>query len=307
MQPDYPMEPPKNRASTGKLGMSDRLPRLVAVDLDGTLLGPDKRISAGDRGALRRAAAAGAALLVATGRGLHSARPILEALPVPAYAALHNGALVLDPGGAELWRVPVPPRAVAAVLPLVRAGGLHPMLYAGAAHAGAEITLVLEPAARDSPYTQEYLRTKSAILELVDDVAGARRRGVLGIVSFGPRSAVLAAAAAVAPLHGLVQSWWGPAPVPPADLFEVVAPGGTKGGALRRLTERLGLTPQEVMAIGDNANDLDMLRYAGTAVAMANASAEVRAAAHFVTTDNASGGVAHALAQVGLAPPPGVG
>ena len=285
----------------------NRPPRLLAVDLDGTLLGPEKRISAGDGGALRRAAAAGTVLLVATGRGLRSARPILEALPVPAYAALHNGALVLDPSGAELWRVPLPPRAVAAALPRVRAGGLHPMLYAGAAEAGAEIALVLEPAARDSPYTQEYLRTKSAIMELVDDVAAARGRGVLGIVSFGPRRAVLAAAAAVAPLHGLVESWWGPAPVPPADLFEVVAPGGAKGGALRRLTERLGLTPQQVMAIGDNANDLGMLRYAGTAVAMANATAEVRAAAHFVTAGNAAGGVAQALARVGLAPPPDEG
>lgn len=308
MQPNYPMEPSKNRASTGKLGMSDRLPRLLAVDLDGTLLGPDKRISPGDGSALRCAAAAGAVLLVATGRGLHSARPVLEALPVPAYAALHNGALMLDPAGAELWRVPLQPHAVAATLPLVRSGGLHPMLYTGAAGgAGGEVTLVLEPAAHRSPYTQDYLRTKSVLLELVDDVAVACRRGVLGIVGFGPRRAALAAAAAVAPLHGLVQSWWGPAPVPPADLFEVVAPGGTKGGALRRLTERLGLTPQEVMAIGDNANDLDMLRYAGTAVAMANASAEVRAAAHFVTTGNAAGGVAHALAQVGLGPPPGVG
>lgn len=295
------MEPPKNRDSTGMPGVRNRLPRLLAVDLDGTLLGPDKRISPGDGDALRCAAAAGAVLLVATGRGLHSARPVLETLPVPAYAALHNGALMLDPAGAELWRVPLQPHAVEAALPLVRSGGLHPMLYTGAAGgAGAEVTLVLEPAAHRSPYTQDYLRSKSVLLELVDDVAVACRRGVLGIVSFGPRSAVLAAAAAVAPRHGLVRSWWCPSPTPAVDLFEVVAPSGGKGRALQRLTERLGLTPQEVMAIGDNSNDLDMLRYAGTAVAMANASAEVRAAAHFVTTGNAAGGVAHALAQIGL-------
>lgn len=284
----------------------NRPPRLLAVDLDGTLLGPDKRISPGDAGALRLAAAAGTAVLVATGRGLRSARPILEALPVPAYAALHNGALVLDPAGAELWRVPLPPHAVAAALPPIRRSGLHPMLYAGAAGGGnAAMKLVLEPAARRSRYTQVYLGTKNAILELVPDVAAARRRGVLGIVSFGTRSAVLAAAAAVAPLHGLVRSWWNPAPDPAVDLFEVVAPGGAKGGALRRLTERLGLTPRQVVAIGDNTNDLDMLRYAGTAVAMANATPEVRAAAHFVTADNAGGGVARALSRVGWAPPAG--
>ena len=54
------------------------------------------------------------------------------------------------------------------------------------------------------------------------------------------------------------------------------------------------------MAIGDNNNDLDMLRYAGTAVAMANATPEARAAAHFVTTANTADGVAHALGRIGL-------
>ena len=278
-----------------------RLPRLLAVDLDGTLLTPDKRISAADTEALRCAADAGAAILVATGRGLHTARPVLEALPVPAYAALHNGALMLDPAGAELWRVAMQPCAVAAALPLVRAAGLHPMLYAGVAGAGGgEVTLVLEREARASPHTQDYLRTKGPILELVADVAGACDRGVLGIVSFGPRDSVAAAATAVGRLDGEVESWWSPSTTSGADLFEALAPDAAKGCALRRLTERLGFTPEEVMAIGDNNNDLDMLRFAGTAVAMANATPEARAAAHFVTTANTADGVAHALGHVGL-------
>ena len=280
----------------------NRLPRLLAVDLDGTLLTPDRRIGAGDADALRRAVEAGVVVLAATGRGLHTARPVLEALPVPAYAALHNGALMLDPSGCELWRVCMQPRAVAETLPLVRGAGLHPMLYAGVAGAGGDaVTLVLERDARDSPHTQEYLRTKGPILELVADVAVARDREVLGIVSFGSRASVTAAASAVARLNGNVASWWSPSPGSGADLFEALAPGGAKGRALRRLTERLGFTPEEVMAIGDNNNDLDMLRYAGTAVAMANATPEARAAAHFVTTANTANGVAHALLRVGLA------
>ena len=279
----------------------NRLPRLLAVDLDGTLLTPDRRIGASDADALRRAVDAGVVVLVATGRGLHTARPVLEELPVPAYAALHNGALMLDPSGGELWRVSMQPRAVVAALPLVRGAGLHPMLYAGVAGTGgADVTLVLERDARDSPHAQDYLRTKGPILELVADVALARDRGVLGIVSFGSRDSVTAAASAMAPLNGSVESWWSPSTGPGADLFEALAPGGAKGCALRRLTERLGFTPQEVMAIGDNNNDLDMLRYAGTAVAMANATPEARAAAHFVTTANTANGVAHALARIGL-------
>ncbi|MDE0229965.1 MAG: Cof-type HAD-IIB family hydrolase [Spirochaetaceae bacterium] len=275
-------------------------PRLLAVDLDGTLLNPDSEIDDDDADALRRAAAGGMAVLIATGRGHHSVqrlRAVLEDLAVPAYLALHNGALVLDPSGAELWRTAIGAEAVAAALPLVRGAGLHPMLYVGAAGGGGpDVTLVLEHAARRSPRAQFYLRTKNRILEVVDDVAAAAHRGVLGIVSFGTRAEVVAGADALARLDGRMVSWWGP--FPSADALEAVAPGGTKGRAVQRLAERLGLAPRDVLAIGDNSNDLDMLRYAGTAVAMGNATPEVRAAAHFVTASNAEAGVAAALKRV---------
>ena len=372
-----------------------RTPRrlgLLVVDLDGTLLGPDRTIGAADAEALRRAAAAGVTLCVATGRGLHTARPVLATLPVPAYAALHNGALMLDPDGAELWRTPLHPAAVAAAVALVRAAGLHPLLYArplagapqavagpespphaeasqqvtGAAQparggqaaggtipardlqpgaawqlggagrtavpttaprapqpppvagallagprqpadarlaAGAtavrapppDLALVLERAARRSPDTQAYLSSKDAILEVTGDLLGARHRGVLGLVAFGPRAAVTAAAEALKPLHGRLASWWSTPLHDSAYLLEVAAPQGTKRGAAERLTCRLGLTRDRVAAIGDNNNDLELLNYAGVGIAMANATPGLRAAAAFVTTSNTEAGVARAL------------
>ena len=280
-------------------------PRLLAVDLDGTLLNPDSEVDSDDADALRHAADSGMVVLIATGRGYQSAmrlRGVLEDLAVPAYLALHNGALVLDPSGAELWRTTMDAEAVADALPPVRAAGLHPMLYVGAAGGGgAEVRLVLEDAARRSPLAQFYLRTKRGILETADDVAAAAHRGVLGIVSFGTRAEVVAGAAALAHLDGRIVSWWGP--FPSADALEAVAPGGTKRHAVQRLAGRLGLTARDVVAIGDNSNDLEMLRYAGTAVAMANATPEVRAAAHFVTASNAEAGVAAALQRITAAGP----
>ena len=395
-----------------------RTPRrlgLLVVDLDGTLLGPDRAIGAADAEALRRAAAAGVTLCVATGRGLHTARPVLATLPVPAYAALHNGALMLDPDGAELWRTPLHPAAVAAAVALVRAAGLHPLLYArplaaapqavagpespphaeasqqvagaaqparggqaaggtmptggpapgavrqpaaagampaggppggpapgaawqlggagrtavpttaprapqpppvaGALLAGArqpadarlaagataaraappDLALVLERAARRAADTQAYLSSKDAILEVTGDLLGARHRGVLGLVAFGPRAAVTAAAEALKPLHGRLVSWWSTPLHDSAYLLEVAAPQGTKRGAAERLTCRLGLTRDRVAAIGDNNNDLELLNYAGVGIAMANATPGLRAAAAFVTTSNTEAGVARAL------------
>ena len=275
-------------------------PRLLAVDLDGTLLNPDSEIGADDADALRRAADSGTVVLIATGRGYHSAmrlRGVLEDLSVPAYLALHNGALVLDPSGAELWRNALDAEAVAAALPRVRSAGLHPMLYVGVAGGGGpDVTLVLEDAAHRSPYTQSYLKTKSHILAKAPDVSAAAHRGVLGMVSFGTRAEVVAGAAALAHLDGSIVSWWGP--TSGADLLEAVAPGGTKRHAVQQLAERMGLTARDVVAIGDNSNDLGMLRFAGTSVAMANATPEVRSAAHFVTASNAEAGVAAALERV---------
>ena len=216
--------------------------RLLAVDLDGTLLNPDSEIGADDADALRRAADGGMAVLIATGRGYYSAIGVLQDLAVPAYVALHNGALVLDPSGAELWRTAMDAEAVAAALPPVRVAGLHPMLYVGVAGGGgAEVRLVLEDAAHRSPHTQSYLRTKTGILEMAADVAAAAHRGVLGIVSFGARAEVEAGAAALAHLDERIVSWWGPFPY--ADALEAgLAPGGTKKDAVQRLAGRLGLT-----------------------------------------------------------------
>ena len=282
--------------------------RLLAVDLDGTLLNPDSRIGAEDAAALRRAAESGTQVLIATGRGYHSTIRLLgltEALAelaVPAYLALHNGALVLDPSGAELWRIEMDADAVAATLPRVRAAGLHPMLYVGVqGGGGSDVSLVLEEAGYRSRYAQFYLRTKTEILELAADVAAAAHRGVLGMVSFGTRAEVMAGAAALAHLDGRIASWWGP--FPSADALEAVAPGGTKRGAVQRLAERLRLTARDVVAIGDNSNDLEMLRYAGIAVAMANATPEVRAAAHFITASNAEAGVGAALDRIAATVP----
>lgn len=165
-----------------------------------------------------------------------------------------------------------------------------------------DLALVLEREARHSPYTQAYLGTKEAILEVTGDLRGARHRGVLGLVAFGPRAAVTAAAGALEPLHGRLVSWWSTPLHDAAYLLEVVAPQGTKRGAAERLTHRLGLTRDRVVAIGDNNNDLELVNYAGVGIAMANATPELRAAADFVTTSNTQAGVAHALEWLAVEP-----
>ena len=77
--------------------------------------------------------------------------------------------------------------------------------------------------------------------------------------------------------------------------LEIVQGDWGKADGLRRLTEHLGLTSENVLAIGDSDNDLDMLRWAGTSVAMGNGNQHAKDAADFITASNAKDGVAEAL------------
>lgn len=84
--------------------------------------------------------------------------------------------------------------------------------------------------------------------------------------------------------------------------LEFVHPNASKGNAVKKLAEQLGIKREEVMCIGDNGNDLSMIQYAGCGVAMGNAIPEVKAAANFQTKSNNESGVAYAIEKLVLAP-----
>jgi hypothetical protein len=86
-------------------------------------------------------------------------------------------------------------------------------------------------------------------------------------------------------------------PAQDMTILDVLSPACSKAVALAKVIERYGLTSQEVMAIGDNHNDLDMLQYAGLGVVMGNADERLRASGFHVTSTNDENGVAQAIAE----------
>ncbi len=84
------------------------------------------------------------------------------------------------------------------------------------------------------------------------------------------------------------------------DLIEFLHPAVSKGNALRVMAAGLGIAPEEVVAIGDNHNDIGMLLFAGLGIAMGNAHDEVKAAADYITLSNADEGVATAIEKLVL-------
>lgn len=273
---------------------------LFAIDLDGTLLTPDGEVSGTDRSAVANALAAGAIVLICTGRGQRMTAPILNSLPAGCYAACHNGALVLSPGRSVLARTYLSPTATIAVIAAFLSARLEPLVYVEETpdDESSRVRLLLRLAARGAAELSAYLATKMPILRTVDDPSTAAGTCALGIFTFGEPARLQEAVASVAAASDEARCWSAPFLRRSGDashVLEVVPREGGKASALRTLSAYLGIRPENTVAIGDNINDLEMLQAAGTGVAMANAEDEVKEVAAWTTGDNRSAGVAAAI------------
>lgn len=250
-------------------------PALIASDLDGTLLAGDGSVSARTRRAVAGARAGGARFVVATGRPVRRLEP-LAGLAVDAYICM-NGALVLDAARQR-------PRVRGAIEPDLARRLIDGLERQGPVAVGAQQfengdELLL--AGPDFPHNGAY--TSASIDEIL-----ARPTLMLFIWHPGP-SANLAARARL--LNDNLQVSYSST----AGYIEVSAPGITKGSALVELAAELGIDRSHSAAFGDMPNDLEMLRWAGTPVAMANAVPEVKALAAHHAASNDDDGVARLL------------
>jgi Cof subfamily protein (haloacid dehalogenase superfamily) len=261
--------------------------RLVASDLDGTLLRPDETVSERTRAALAAVRDAGITVVLVTGRQPRSLGPIAERLGVGGIAICANGALVWDLDTGTL--VDSSPLAADLAARLVRT--LRETIP------GVLFAVELEGSfGREAGWSDGLVAAPSAVLEAdaLELIAGP----VVKLLVRHPSLpfAELAERARAAVGDDAVATWAG------LRLVEISAAGVTKAFALERLCHRLGVAAGEVVAVGDMPNDLAMLAWAGTAVAVANAAREVLDAADEVTAANTEDGVALLLERILAAP-----
>jgi Cof subfamily protein (haloacid dehalogenase superfamily) len=263
--------------------------RLIAIDLDGTLLtpAPHKQITPRTRRALQAVAATGAYITITTGQSLEVLRAAAAGLPLTGPQIIENGAMIVDPGsGSVLHERLIPPALILPVLAKTRALGLY-----RAYHTPGGVYVD-----RHTPRARQWYRPPVPPVIEVDDVATLYPRTCIKLAAVGEQSAL-------PELRRQLQAEFGEAlhvTQSAYDLLEFLHPEASKGQALRLVAALLHVSPAEIVAIGDNYNDLEMLRFAGLGVAMGNAPAEVQAAADYVTLDNASDGVAVVLESIVL-------
>ena len=262
--------------------------KLIAIDLDGTLLNEKKEISEYSLSVLRRAVEAGVYITVASGRRYSDVMDFSEAIAPGQPVICANGAMACLNDPYECVYCECLPKArLRSVVELLEKEKCYYHVYCddGSVMESRTANPGLKRKLNCYDYQGEVL-TGDEMPKYVGD-------GALKVVTFIPdRDKVARVRSAMEKIDGLEinSSWW--------DNLEMLEAGVHKGAAVRALAERLNLPMEQVMAIGDNENDLSMFEVAGLSVAMGNANERVRASARFETLTNDAQGVAAAIRAI---------
>ncbi len=267
--------------------------RLVALDIDGTLLRSDRTLSARTRGAVTQARAGGVRVVLVTGRRHPSARRVAEELGDGLPLVVHNGAIVVEDGRIIRCR-PLARDVAARAICAGRARGQEPIVHCG--HRG-EGWLLVEANVRSEGLVGYYLERARGELRQVEDVLEALAlEEPIQVMFGGPRDEMERLLQALAALLGgearLERTVY---PATGFALIDVLDPGVGKAEALAFLQGRWRIAPAETLAIGDNWNDRSMLEAAGRGLLMGNAPSELLQLGLPVLPTNDQDGVAHAI------------
>ncbi len=265
--------------------------RLVAADLDGTLLTPQGAVSERTVAIVRRLEHEGIALCLATARRWVSTVSLATSVAMRGPLILYDGAMTRDyPSGKVLSCDPLPRETAQAAVELLAAHDLRPIVQ----YSAAEGELLLAgPAPTGLDASAHFLAYFAAQVRVAPIEQLADRDDALRVVAFGSARQLRQVAQELAQLpcgRQLMKSGtYGTAEL---TCFAATA---SKGAALVTLADRLGVSLDETLAIGDGINDISMLRVAGVSIAMRDAPQVVRRAAQHQTESNAEDGFAAAL------------
>jgi HAD superfamily hydrolase (TIGR01484 family) len=278
--------------------------RILALDVDGTLLDADGTLRPRTAEAVARAARAGIRPVLCTGRRYRRARPIAEQLGLDAPLVCNSGAIVKDPATHRtLWRADFDAALLGAILDRFRAHDQVAVTFTD--RTPDDFDFVVDRAPTGRPLFDEYLSLNRSHAEVDPGWAGPGRiAGGLHfhVCAIGTRPEMLAFEQAVlAPLAERVRTFVQKSPHYTGTMCEVLRRDASKWSGILHLAELWGVDPDEICAVGDDMNDVPMIRGAGLGVAMGHAPAIVRAAADHVTTDHHNDGVALLVDQILLA------
>ncbi|MBQ6008771.1 MAG: HAD family phosphatase [Kiritimatiellae bacterium] len=266
--------------------------RIIALDLDGTLLDSDKNLSEANRAALAAAAAKGILVVPTTGRFFGMMPPAVRDLPFVRYAITVNGAQVYDrETDTAIVREELPLEQALAIMRYLDG---FDVIYDCYQDNWGRMTRAMQEKAEEYAQCPHYVKMIREFRKPYPDLKEylvEQGRDVQKIMLFARDPAVRDRILADIQTHfdNLAVS------TSTFNNLEINTATAHKGRAIERFAAHFGWTLANCMAFGDGLNDLSMVKMAGTGVAMANAAPEVLAAADYVTLSNDDDGVAAAL------------
>lgn len=270
--------------------------KLVLIDIDGTLVRDDKTLPAENEEAIKEALQSGVLVTLVTGRNYGAAKEIIDKLQLDVPVVLQNGAFIYRPYSGEVIRkVGLTGDVAKRVIHLCRQEGTFYILYRDFL---MQKDMLIDQD-YDGPFSM-YLKRNAVRLDRVEDVTSFISGEVAEVALLGNEDKILRVLRQLGDgdnftvIKSLTRE--------DEAFYEIFGPKVGKGEALNYLCQHFGVSPEEVMFIGDAYNDIDIMPLVGFPVAMGNAVEEVKKFAKAVTKSNNEGGVAWAIRHFVLSP-----
>ena len=279
--------------------------RLLAIDIDGTLLNPESVISKADLAAIRRAHDQGVEVVLGTGRRHTFALPVAEQFGFDLWLISSNGAITRSLAGETFHRDLLPARTCRRLCGAMQEFRGSTVLTFDTESKGA---IVLEHMEELNNVIQRWLEKNLRYIELVIPIELSLTTDPVQAMFCGPLARMRQALARLAAsgLEKEIAVLRTEYPARDLSIVDILNTGCSKGDALERWANHRGVPREQVMAIGANYNDVEMLAFAGRPFIMGNAPVELHERGWTVTLSNAENGVAAAIEQVLDGSPVGV-
>ncbi|HEY5029686.1 MAG TPA: Cof-type HAD-IIB family hydrolase [Candidatus Angelobacter sp.] len=278
---------------------------LLALDIDGTLTDPNFQVPARNITALRAAHEAGIEIVLATGRRHDYALPIAQELGFSLWLISSNGALIRSSAGETFFTDRLPARTAAELIQYMDEFRGHAVLvFDRPANVPGNDSLVLESADELNKTVSRWLEVNRPYIKFVSPLEDALIEDPLQAMYCGRVAAMerLQQRLSQAGFRDKITVLKTQYDHRDLCILDILNRDCSKGHALRRWAQQRGIPREQIMAIGDNHNDLEMLEFAGVAVVMGNASQELKQNGWMLTGSNEQSGVAQAVEEIlGLA------
>jgi Cof subfamily protein (haloacid dehalogenase superfamily) len=279
--------------------------KLIAIDIDGTLLTPEGQITPRTRAAIRAAQQAGVIVTLATARRYGGAQAVAEALGIELPLIVYDGTLIVShPTRTILASQTLEPELARQAIEIFQRHHVQPVVHPCENGRCVAEEVWTGPAEDDNPGLALYLTAAAERVKRMPSlVLNARATQALRVVAFAEKETI---EGMLPEITGLDCTWnFAPQGSYGSAELAILAAGCSKASGVATLAARYQIALEQVMALGDNYNDIEMLRMAGLGIAMGQAPEQVQAAANAVTSTNRADGVALAIERyVLLAYPP---